>query len=97
MRAKLPLTEATVDRDGVGIHYETYGDGEHTILFLPTWSLVHSRNYKAQIPYFSEHFTCVTYDPRGNGKSDRPVDPEAYRLKDYVGDALAVLDETGTS
>lgn len=97
MRAKQPLTEAAIDRDGVKIHYETYGDGEHTILFLPTWSLVHSRNYKAQIPYFSEHFTCITYDPRGNGKSDRPVDPESYRLKDYIGDALAVLDETGTN
>ena len=75
MRAKLPLTEGDVDRDGVKIHYETYGEGAHTILFVPTWSLVHSRVYKAQIPYFSEHFRCITYDPRGNGKSDRPVDP----------------------
>jgi pimeloyl-ACP methyl ester carboxylesterase len=91
MRAKLPTTEGNVDRDGIAIHYETYGAGDHTILFIPTWSLVHSRAYKAQIPYFSEHFRCVTYDPRGNGKSDRPTDPEAYRLKDYVGDALAVM------
>ena len=96
MRAKLPHTEGTVDRDGVKIHYEVYGHGDHTILFVPTWSLVHSRVYKAQIPYFSEHFRCVTYDPRGNGKSDRPVDPEAHRVRDYVGDALAVLDATGT-
>lgn len=97
MRAKLPDTEDVIDRDGVRIHYETYGEGDHTILFVPTWSLVHSRNYKGQIPYFSEHFRCITYDPRGNGKSDRPLDPEAYRLKDYVGDALAVMDATGTN
>ncbi len=96
MRAKLPLTEGVIDRDGIKIHYETYGEGAHTFLFIPTWSFVHSRAYKAQIPYFSEHFRCITYDPRGNGKSDRPVDPEAYRLKDYVGDALAVMDATGT-
>ncbi len=96
MRAKLPLTEGAIDRDGVKIHYETYGEGAHTILFVPTWSLVHSRVYKAQIPYFSEHFRCIAFDPRGNGKSDRPVDPEAYRLKDYVGDALAVMEATGT-
>ena len=96
MRAKLPLTEGDVDRDGVKIHYETYGEGAHTILFVPTWSLVHSRVYKAQIPYFSEHFRCITYDPRGNGKSDRPVDPEAYSLRNYVGDALAVMDATDT-
>ena len=96
MRAKLPSTEGTIDRDGVNIHYEIYGEDTHAILFVPTWSLQHSRAYKAQIPYFSEHFRCITYDPRGNGKSDRPLAPEAYRLKDYVGDALAVMDATDT-
>ena len=56
MRAKPPRTEGKIDRDGIKIHYEVYGQGDHTILFIPTWSLVHSRAYKAQIPYFSEHF-----------------------------------------
>ncbi len=96
MRAALPHTEGFVDRDGVAIHYEVYGDGKQTIAFVPTWSLVHSRTYKAQIPYFSEHFRCITWDPRGNGKSDRPTKPEAYRLRDYVDDALAVMDATNT-
>ena len=96
MRAKLPLEQGDIDRDGIKIHYESYGEGDHTILFIPTWSLVHSRAYKAQIPYFSEHFRCITYDPRGNGKSDRPTDPQAYQLKDYVDDALAVMEVTGT-
>jgi pimeloyl-ACP methyl ester carboxylesterase/predicted glycosyltransferase len=96
MRAKLPHTEGKIDRDGVGLHYEVYGEGERTILFIPTWSLVHSRVYKAQIPYFSEHFRCITWDPRGNGKSDRPEDPQQYRYKDYVNDALAIMDETET-
>ncbi len=96
MRARLPSTEGSIDRSGVAIHYETYGSGEHTIVFVPTWSLVHSRAYKAQIPYFSQHFRCITWDPRGNGKSDRPDDPGAYRLKDYVDDALAVMDATST-
>ena len=94
MRAKLPISEGAIDRNGINIHYEVYGDGEHNILFIPTWSFVHSRGYKAQLPYFSEHFRCITFDPRGNGKSDRPMDPEAYRLKDYVDDALAVMEAT---
>jgi len=96
MRAKLPHTEGKIDRDGVMLHYEIYGEGDHTILFVPTWTLVHSRVYKAQIPYFSEHFRCVTWDPRGNGKSDRPSDPQAHRLRDNVDDALAIMDATGT-
>ena len=96
MRAKLPHTEGKIDRDGVMLHYEIYGEGDHTILFVPTWTLLHSRVYKAQIPYFSEHFRCVTWDPRGNGKSGRPTDSQAHRRRDYVDDALAVMDATGT-
>ncbi len=96
MRAKLPHAEGKIDRDGIKLHYEIYGDGEHTILFIPTWSLVHSRIYKAQIPYFSEHFRCITWDPRGNGKSDRTTDPQAHRLRDNVEDALVIMDATET-
>lgn len=96
MRAKLPHTEGSIDREGVKLHYEVYGDGPHTIFFTPTWTFVHSRIWKAQVPYFSEHFRCITMDPRGNGKSDTPVEAAQYRLRDYVGDILAVMDETGT-
>jgi pimeloyl-ACP methyl ester carboxylesterase/predicted glycosyltransferase len=96
MRAKLPVEEGIVERDGVKLHYEIYGDGAETIVFVPPWSIVHSRVYKAQLPYFSERFRCVTYDGRGNGQSDRPDDVAAYSLDHYVADALAVMDATRT-
>lgn len=96
MRAKLPHTTATVDRDGVSLHYEIYGEGEHTIVFVPTWAIIHSRCYKAQVPYFSEHFRVVTYDPRGNGKSDRPVDLESYSVDNLIEDVRTIMDATGT-
>jgi pimeloyl-ACP methyl ester carboxylesterase/predicted glycosyltransferase len=96
MRAKLPLSEGCVDRGGVRIRYEVYGQGRDTILFVPPWSIVHSRIYKAQVPWLSDHFRCVTYDPRGNGESGRPARPEDYAVDQYVADALAVLDATGT-
>jgi hypothetical protein len=47
MRAKLPVEEGTVERDGVKLHYEVYGEGAETIVFVPPWSIVHSRVYKA--------------------------------------------------
>lgn len=96
MRAALPHTEGTVDRDGVKLHYEIYGEGQHTIVFVPTWALIHSRCYKAQVPYFSEHFRVITYDPRGNGKSDRPDDVEAYAVDRLIDDVRAVMDATDT-
>ena len=60
------------------VFWERYGDGEPTILFLPTWSIVHSRCWKAQIPYFARHSRVLTFDGRGNGRSDRPAEPERY-------------------
>jgi pimeloyl-ACP methyl ester carboxylesterase/predicted glycosyltransferase len=92
MRAKLPSKNGFVERDGVKLYYESYGEGPETMVFIPPWSIVHSRIYKAQLPYFSERFRCVTYDGRGNGKSDRPADVAAYSLDNYVADALAVMD-----
>ena len=34
--------------------------------------------------------------PRGNGKSDRPEEPDAYAESEFAADALAVLDATET-
>src|SRR3954467_10527994 len=96
MRAKLPISDGFVERDGVKLFYEIYGDSPTTMVFLPPWTIVHSRVYKAQLPYFSERFRCVAYDGRGNGKSDRPDDVAAYSLENYVADALAVMDATKT-
>jgi pimeloyl-ACP methyl ester carboxylesterase len=92
MRARLPDRDGLVTRDGVNLAYEIYGDAPDTMLFIPPWSIVHSRIYKAQFPYFSERFRCITYDGRGNGKSDRPDDVAAYSLDNYLADALAVMD-----
>jgi pimeloyl-ACP methyl ester carboxylesterase/predicted glycosyltransferase len=94
MLAKQPNESGFIERDGVRIHYEIYGEGPETMVFLPPWSIVHSRVYKAQLPYFSERFRCITFDGRGNGKSDRPAEVAAYSLEQYVADAIAVMDAT---
>src|SRR3954469_7789311 len=96
MRARYPDAEDYVERDGVRSFYEVYGDGEPTFLLLPTWSLIHSRFWKAQIPYLARHHRVVTFDGRGNGRSDRPQDPFSYTPNVLGEDAVAVLDETGT-
>jgi len=95
-RALYPHTEGFVERDGVRVHYEVYGEGEQTVLLLPTWSIVHSRFWKLQIPYLARHRRVVTFDGRGNGRSDRPTGAEAYATTEFAADALAVLDATDT-
>jgi pimeloyl-ACP methyl ester carboxylesterase len=95
-RARYPDAQGYVERDGVRIFYEAYGEGEHTVFLLPTWTIVHSRYWKAQIPYLARHFRVITCDPRGNGKSDRPGEPQAYVEEEFAADALAVMDATAT-
>ena len=95
-RARYPDEEGYVERDGVRVFYEVYGSGEPTILLLPTWSLIHSRQWKAQIPFLAREHRVVTFDGRGNGRSDRPTQPHAYDETEFAADALAVLDETAT-
>ena len=94
-RAYDPDETGYVEVDGVRVFWERYGDGEQTILLLPTWQIVHSGLWKAQIPYLARHFRVVTFDPRGNGRSDRPDEPAAYDQSAYARDAVAVLDAAG--
>ncbi len=95
-RAREPDAEGFVERHGVKIHYEVYGQGGPTILLLPTWTIIHKRFWKLQVPYLSRHHRVVTYDGPGNGRSDRPVDPAAYDSDRQVEYALDVLDSTRT-
>jgi pimeloyl-ACP methyl ester carboxylesterase/predicted glycosyltransferase len=96
-RAMYPDDEGYVERDGVRVFYEVYGEGSPTYVFLPPWSIVHSRFWKTQIPYLARHSRVVTFDGRGNGRSDRPPEPEAYNPNEFADDALAVMDATGTA
>jgi pimeloyl-ACP methyl ester carboxylesterase len=95
-RALYPDESGYVERDGVKVYYEVNGAGEPTVLLLPTWSLIHSRHWKMQIPYLARHFRVLTFDGRGNGRSDRPTEPEAYDERQFAADAVAVLDATAT-
>jgi pimeloyl-ACP methyl ester carboxylesterase/predicted glycosyltransferase len=93
-RARYPDSTSYVQRDGVRVYYEVYGSGEQTVFLLPTWSVVHSRHWKMQIPYLARHCRVVTFDGRGNGRSDRPA--AGYAESEFAADALAVMDATGT-
>jgi pimeloyl-ACP methyl ester carboxylesterase len=85
-----------VTRGGVEVAFAVYENDAPTVLLMPTWSIIHSRHWKAQIPYLARHFRVVTFDGRGNGKSDRPSDASAYADNEFVSDAVAVLDATDT-
>jgi pimeloyl-ACP methyl ester carboxylesterase len=79
-----------------GTYWERFGDGDTTVVFVPAWAIVHSRVWKMQVAYFARHFRVVVFDPRGNGRSERPPDPAAYSEDEYAADLAAVMDASGT-
>jgi pimeloyl-ACP methyl ester carboxylesterase len=91
-RASHPVRTGTVERAGIRTAFEVHGRGEPAIVFVPPWSIVPGRVWKAQVPTFARRHRVVVYDPRGNGGSDRPADPAAYGETEMASDLLAVMD-----
>jgi pimeloyl-ACP methyl ester carboxylesterase len=95
-QARLPDTSGAAVRDGVSVHYDVYGDGPVNVLLLPTWSIVPSRFWKAQVPFLARHYRVIAFDGRGSGRSSRPRGPAAFADREMAADAVAVLDATAT-
>ena len=94
-RARYADESGYVERDGVRVYYEVYGSGEPTVLLLPTWSIIHSRQWKLQIPYLARHCRVLTFDGRGNGRSDRPEESEAYDEREFAAAIVELLMDAG--
>ena len=94
MRAKLPDHGRVRRARRQSSTTRSTAQGPQTMVFLPPWSIVHSRVYKAQIPISASASAASPTTRCGNGQSDRPDDTAAYSLDNCVADALAVMDAT---
>ena len=94
-RARQPDRTGVAVRDGGRVAWEAFGSGEPPIVFVPPWQIVHSRVWKAQVPDFARRHRVVTWDARGNGRSDRPTDPSAHTVRERAADLGAVMDAAG--
>ncbi len=80
-----------VERPDAKIFWQAAGSGTSDIFLCPPRQpALYSRMWKNQIPYLSQHFRAVTMDPRGNGRSGRPL--TGYDFETHYGDLQAVLD-----
>jgi pimeloyl-ACP methyl ester carboxylesterase/predicted glycosyltransferase len=97
MRALLPDHADFIERNRVKLYYEVFGaKNSPTVMLLPTWSIIPSRFWKAQVPYLARHFRVITSDGRGSGQSDRPPGAAAYTNQEFADDIIAVMDATVT-
>jgi pimeloyl-ACP methyl ester carboxylesterase len=96
-RARTPDAAGSVEApDGVEIAWESFGAGRTTVLLMPTWAILPSRFWKAQVPFLARRYRVVTFDGRGSGRSGRPAGAAAYGQDRCVDDTLAVMEATGT-
>lgn len=81
-----------VYRPGAKLFYQVDGSGDRDVILCPpSQPVVYSRMWKYQVPYLSRYFRVVAYDPRGNGRSDRPR--TGYDFDTRYDDLCAILDE----
>jgi pimeloyl-ACP methyl ester carboxylesterase len=78
-----------LNRDGVGIYYESHGQGP-PVLLSHGYSAT-CRMWDGQIAALRDRYRVIVWDMRGHGQSDVPSDPAAYSESATVGDMLAVL------
>jgi pimeloyl-ACP methyl ester carboxylesterase len=79
--------------DSVGIYYEERGRGRPLV-----WShgfACGAKMWQPQVEWFADRYRVITYDVRGHGASDAPVDPEAYSQPRSVADLRALLEHLG--
>ncbi len=83
----MPSVQAS---DGAEICYRAVGEG--TPLILSTASFSSLLHWSGQEQALSRRYRLVTWDYRGHGHSEAPVEPERYSLAQVVDDLRAVHD-----
>lgn len=79
-----------VSANGIQQYYEITGDGPPLVLVA---GMGGTANYwEDQVGFFSQHYTVITYDQRGTGRSDHSLVSGIEQLRD---DLLALLDAIG--
>jgi pimeloyl-ACP methyl ester carboxylesterase len=86
------VEHGVVVRDGQRIAWQRFGSVGPVLLLLPTWSIVHSDFWRAQVAHFAGRYQVITFDGLGNGASDRPTDSRLYGDLLVADDAIRVLD-----
>ena len=84
---------ATIERDGVRIHYEAQGAGP--ALLLSHGYGATSQMWAGQLPALAERWRVIAWDMRGHGLTDSPEDPSVYNEAETVADMAAILDAEG--
>lgn len=78
--------------DTLTIHYQQSGGGDRTIIFIPGW-MMSTKVFERQLAHFegSTEYRALAYDPRGQGKSSKPVEGHTYQQ--HARDLARLIEE----
>jgi pimeloyl-ACP methyl ester carboxylesterase len=79
--------------DGRNLTYRRLGTGP--ILVCHPGGPCFSSSYFSDLAGLWERFTLILLNPRGTAGSDRPSDPRAYQVEDYVVDVELLREHLG--
>jgi pimeloyl-ACP methyl ester carboxylesterase len=82
-----------LNRDGVEIYYQVHGEG--TPILLSHGYSATSQMWAGQVEALAKDHKLITWDMRGHGQSEYPVDQGAYSEAATVADMAAILDAVG--
>jgi pimeloyl-ACP methyl ester carboxylesterase len=85
----VPVTEAS---DGVRLAYEIEGHGPPLLLHLGAGCDSGLWRAAGYVEPLSRSYSCVLFDHRGHGESDRPHGAAAYHLDRLTADVAELLD-----
>ena len=85
-----PADRVVKSADGVEISYSVYGQGSPALVFVHGWSCDQTY-WKYQVPEFSKHYTVVTLDYAGHGKSG--ANRENFTMESFGDDVAAVVND----
>ena len=79
--------------DGTRIHYEVTGKSGATPVLMIQGLGASKNAWNLQRIAMATRFRIISFDNRGAGRSDKPIEP--FTLEQMADDALAVLDAAG--
>ena len=94
---QIPETKYATTADGLRIAYQQWGEGP-PVLMVPglisnTEVAWEHEFFRRVLEHWGRHLTCVQFDKRGIGLSDRPDEPPT--LEQRMGDIGTVMDAVG--
>jgi 3-oxoadipate enol-lactonase len=81
------------DLDDVTLYYEITGRPDGPPLLQFGGSLFGRQNFNFVNDFFREHYRLISFDGRGYGRSDAPLEP--YSIEERAADGAALLDALG--